>query len=310
MASHSPARDQQYLLIGPWDHVQTLFGGEVRMGEMEFSPEATLDIIELHQRFYDHYLKKAEAAFAFPRARIYVTGSNQWRDLDAYPPQPSQDRRLYLHSGGRANSLSGDGSLKWNPAGEQPADSYDYDPQNPVSVDSGDQPIMLPMHGTDQRPIEQRDDVLIYTGEVLEQPLEIIGPVTVELYAASDAQDTDFAAKLVDVYPDGRAVRLGPVNTGIIRARFRNGFGTEQLLTPGKVEKYRIPLADIGHTFLPGHRVRLEISSSAYPQVLPNQNTGNPIATDTDWRIARQTIHHDSGYPSAVILPVFAGEAD
>ncbi len=152
--------------------------------------------------------------------------------------------------------------------------------------------------------------MLVYTSEILDEALEIIGNVAVELFAASDARDTDFTAKLVDVYPDGRAVRLGPVNSGIVRARFRDGFGPEKLLSPGKVERYRISLLEIGHTFLPGHQVRLEISSSAYPQVLPNQNSGNPIETDTEWHVAHQTIQHNRAFPSAVVLPVFPQSSD
>jgi uncharacterized protein len=301
MKAHSPAKDRQYLLIGPWNHKQTLFGGEQRMGEMEFTPDSQADIIDIHARFFDHYLKGTPTTFDFPRARVYITGSNHWRDLNAYPPKQSESTHLFLHSGGEANSLRGDGTLSWKSPADEPVDKYIFDPRQPVQTHAGGQ-----QHGSDQRAIEERNDVLVYTGEVLGKQLEIIGPVSVELFAASDAKDTDFTAKLVDVYPDGRAVRLGPTNSGIIRARFRNGFGKEQLITPGKVEKYQISLADMGHTFLPGHRIRLEISSNAFPDAFPNQNTGNPIETDTEWKDARQTIHHDRVFPSAVILPVFS----
>ncbi len=301
MMAHSPARDEQYLLIGPWDHAQTFFGGGPKMGEMEFPPEAMMDLEAVHAAFYAHYLKGEGAEFDFPKARVYVTGANRWRDFDAYPPSQNKTRRLYLGSGGKANSAEGDGVLGWAVPGGAPTDGFVYDPKNPV-------PAMLERQESagDHREIEKRQDVLVYTGEVLSEPLEIIGPVSVELYAATDGRDTDFTAKLVDVYPDGRAVKLGQIKSGVIRARYRNGFGTEELLTPGKVEKYRISLADIGHTFLAGHRVRVEISSSAYPQVNPNQNTGNPIATDTEWRVAQQTVYHDDDHPSALILPVFS----
>jgi len=302
MAGYSPAKDKQFLLIGPWDHRQTLFmAEEYRMGEMEFSPEVSVNFIDLHTRFFNHYLKRTTPTFDVPRARVYVTGSNQWREFDTYPPKLSRERRLFLHSEGKANSLTGDGFLDWETPGNEVVDNFIFDPQKPVPVSVGK---MQP--AADQRPIEGRTDVLVYTGSVLEESLEIIGTVSVELYAASDAKDTDFTAKLIDVYPDGRAVRLGPLNSGVIRARFRNGFGAEELLTPGKVEKYKISLFETGHTFLAGHRVRLEISSSAYPQILPNQNTGNPIATDMEWKTAHQTIYHDSVYRSAVILPVYS----
>jgi len=125
------------------------------------------------------------------------------------------------------------------------------------------------------------------------------------LYAASDAKDTDFMARLVDVYPNGTAINLGTYESGgSIRARYRQGFDQEILLEPGKIEKYRIELFDMGHVFLPGHRIRLEISSSAYPILHPNPNTGNPIATDTQQQVAHQTIYHDLEHPSSVLLPV------
>ncbi len=302
MAAHSTAKDRQYLLVGSWDHVQTFFGGKTSVGELDFGDDSIVDMAALHARFFNHVLKGEGASFDFPRARVYVTGSNRWRDLDAYPPRQSRDQRFHLHSGGEANTVDGDGALGREAPGGEPADNFTYDPQNPVPSGGRDG------IAADQRAIEQRQDVLVYTGEVLSEPLEIIGRVSVELYAASDGRDTDFAARLVDVYPDGRAVRLGADVSGVVRARSRNGFGRQELLTPGKVERYEILLRDVGHTFLAGHRVRLEVTSSAYPLVNPNQNTGNPIATDTEWRVAQQTVYHDDDHPSALILPVFSGD--
>ena len=305
MAAHSRAKDRQYLLIGPWDHVQTMIGGEMSMGEMTFTAEAMVDTADLHARFYAHYLKGTAKSFDFPRARVYVTGTNRWRDFNSYPPRESGERKLYLHSGGGANSLAGDGRLDWSESGDESPDSFVYDPRDPVPYYVGGMPGTASA-ATDQQGVEARADVLVYTGEVLDQALEIIGPVSVELYAVTDGRDTDFTAKLLDVYADGRAVQLGSPATGVIRARYRNGIGREDLLTPGKIEKYVISLADVGHTFLPGHRIRVEISSSAYPLIFPNQNTGNPIATDTEWRVAQQTVYHDRNHPSALILPVFS----
>jgi predicted acyl esterase len=214
MAAHSPAGATQHLTLGPWTHEQAFLGGGVKLGDMEFSGDAVVDMRALHLAFFDHYLKEATPSFDFPRARIYVTGDNRWRDFDRYPP------------------------------------------------------------------------------------------AVVELYAASDSLDTDFTAKILDVFPGGRAVKLGTLPVGAIRARYRNGFGSPELLTPGKAEQYRIQLFDLAHTFLPGHRVRIEISSSAFPFVAPNQNTGNPIPTDTEWRVANQTVYHDREHPSHVALPI------
>jgi putative CocE/NonD family hydrolase len=299
MAAHSPARDRQYLLAGPWTHDATFHGGRTTLGDMQFSPDSVVDNKAIHLAFFERFLKRSAAAFDFPRARVYVTGLNRWRSFDEYPPAQAGFRKLYLRSGGRANSFAGDGHLEWDSPGDEPADGYTYDPRDPVrsALNSEDEPH-------DHRAIERRDDVLVYSSAVLREPLEVIGRTHVELFASSDARDTDFTAKILDVYPDGRAVKLGTLPLGVIRARYRNGLDRPELLEPGKAEKFRIDLFDFAHAFLAGHRVRIEISSSGYPFIAPNQNTGNPVATDTEWRSARQTIFHDRTRPSHVALPV------
>jgi len=299
MAESSPAADQQYLIIGPWSHVQTFLGGATTMGDMEFTPDSIIENFAVHVEFFDHYLKGETPAPEWPRAKIYVTGVNVWREYDEYPPKAIEETGLYLSSDGGANTLEGDGTLEWSAPGAQPTDGYTFDPKNPVPSDIAGEAL-----GIDRRPIQRRPDVLVYTSAELEETVEISGPVMAELYAATNARDTDFTATLSDVFPDGRAVALGIGPGGIIRARYRHGLDHTELVTPGKVEKYTIDLAHIGHAFLPGHRIRLEISSSSYPAYNPNQNTGNPVATDTEWRTAQQAIHHDRRYPSRLILPV------
>jgi putative CocE/NonD family hydrolase len=283
-------------MIGPWTHIQTFAGGSTRAGDVALSPQAIVDMKSVHLAFFDWCLKGTSPRFDAPRARIYVTGANAWRSDDAYPPASVVARKLYLTSGGRANSLLGDGRLTWDPPAASPPDRYTYDPKHPVPGATEEVP-------RDRRPIQRRDDVLVYTSDSLAEPLEIIGNVVVELVAASDALDTDFTAILSDVTPDGRSLQLGP-RIAIRRARYRNGFAREELLTPGKPETYRIELYDIAHRFQAGHRIRLEVSSSAAPTYNPNQNTGNPVATDTLWRVARQTLYHDRARPSSIILPV------
>lgn len=300
MVTNSPAKDKQYLLIGPWNHPQVFFGGKLKMGELEFSADSVIDNKAIHLAFFDCYLKGSSSHFDFPRVKIYITGSNRWREFNQYPPAEIEYKRYYFHSGGKANSIAGDGRLDGKMPQDESPDQYTYDPKNPVSpgaVSPGD-PI-------DHRVVENRDDVLVYTSEALDKPLEVIGRVFVILHAASDASDTDFTANLLDVFPDGRAVKLGSKPVGVIRARYRNGYEREELLTPNKPEKYKIDLSDMGHTFLTGHRIRIEISSSYFPGISPNQNTGNPVATDTEWKIAHQTIFHDKERPSHVLIPVF-----
>jgi predicted acyl esterase len=253
-----------------------------------------------------------------PRATVYITGLSKWINLTSYPPVDMNITPLYLNSRGQANTLNGNGFLEWNFTSISVAnnsnnsalnstssvnsttvsDSYTYDPANPRPITSGS-------FAVNSNSTENRSDILVYTTAPLDEPVMIIGPVAVDLYAASDAKDTDFVARILDVYPNGTAINLGPYESGgAIRARFRQGFDREVLLEPGKIEKYRIELYDMGHVFLPGHSIRLEISSSAYPILHPNPNTGNPIATDTQQQIAHQTIYHDTEHQSSVLLPV------
>jgi putative CocE/NonD family hydrolase len=156
----------------------------------------------------------------------------------------------------------------------------------------------------DHRDVQQRQDVLVYSSEVLTDTVEVVGRVFVQLWAASDARDADFTAKLLDVYPDGRALLLGPQELGAKRARYRFGYDREVPLEPGRVEEYTIELFDVGHGFLPGHRIRVEIASSGSPYIHPNPGTGRPIASDTSFVVANQTIYHDRTRPSRIILPV------
>lgn len=292
--SGSPDR---YLVLGPWTHLQSFFGGAESVGEMEFSKRSILDNKDLHARYFDRYLKADAAEFDQPRVSIFVTGANAWRHLDHYPNKDAVEKRLYLyHAKKGANSLEGDGQLEDRRPDKAKTDAYVYDPHDPV-------PFTIEF-AADRRPALSRQDVLVYTTPPLSEPLEVTGPLHVDLYAASDARDTDFTAVISDVYPDGRSILLGSKPVGIIRARYRQSLDKEVLLQPGTVERYRIELGHLAHRFLEGHCIRIEISSSAFPLFNPNQNTGNPIATDTDWRVARQAIQLGGEMASALVLPV------
>lgn len=301
-ARSAPVRDA-FLTLGPWTHIQTMLGGAEKIGEMTFGKESIVDLDAAHLAFFDRYLKQSTASLDKPKVRVFVTGTNQWRDYEAWPVPHAKETRLFLASGGKANTSQGDGALVWNRSGEGAgADEYVYDPSNPVPLDAER------MFAADRSETQRRQDVLVYTSPPLEKALEVIGPVMVELYAASDAKDTDFTATIEDVGPDGKPLLLGPRPVGIIRARYRGGpEARPQLLTPGKPELFRIDLGSIGHSFQPGHRIRIEISSSAYPMYHPNPNTGNPIATDTEWKTARQRILHDAEHPSALVLSTVFG---
>jgi putative CocE/NonD family hydrolase len=289
----------EYLTVGPWTHIQSYLGGEEKMGELTLPKDSIVDNKAQHLAFYDRFLKQSTATLDRPKVRLFVTGTNVWKDFDAYPVAAKQTR-LYLASSGGANTLNGDGALSWTVQAKGAADAYLYDPNNPVALD-----LTGGLFGVERTKTEERPDVLVYSTPVLDKQVEVIGPVSVELYASSDARDTDFTAAIVDVQPDGKPVLLGSRPIGIIRARYRGGPSAKpELLTPGKPELFRISLGEIGHAFLPGHRIRIEISSSASPMFNPNQNTGNPIATDTEWKTANQKILHDKAHPSALVLPV------
>ncbi|WP_420430591.1 CocE/NonD family hydrolase [Kordiimonas sp.] len=299
MQEHSDAANNQHLVIGPWTHIQSFMGGSTSVGEVAFADNAIVDIKKLHLDFFDRYLKGSSSEFNQPTVQLYVTGLNKWKSFDAYPLEEAEPTRLYFASGGSANSASGDGALSWEKSSSQANDAYKYDPKNPVALD-----LSGGMYGVDRQETQKREDILVYTSPVLDEPLDVVGPILVDLYASSDARDTDFTATLSVVYPDGRAAVLGPKATGIIRARYRHGYEETKLLEPGKVERYTIELGHIAHRFRAGERIRIDISSSAAPMFNPNQNTGNPIATDTEWQVARQTVYHDDTRPSALILPV------
>jgi len=300
MQAHSPARDRQWLILGPWNHVQTYVGGKERIGAMPLGPGSNIDNLAEHLAFYDAFLKNNGTGYTRPRARVFVTGSNRWREFPAYPVPGTESRKLYFHSGGQANTRNGNGTLTWTAPGDEPADRFTYDPADPVKVGEAD--LEGPGDGT--RASDDRQDVLVYLSAPLTEPLDVIGKVTVNLIASSDGPDTDFTACLVDVGPDGQMFRLGPHPVGMRRARFRKGLDREIFLTPGVADTMPVNLFDIAHTFLPGHRIRIEVSSSAAPHFAPNSNTGNPIATDTQSRVARQTVYHDALRWSHVLLPV------
>lgn len=289
----------QKLLIGPWSHCSD----STKVGEIDFGEEAKVNIKKVHLRWYDYWLKGMDTGImAEPPVKLFVMGANRWRYLNKWPPDQAKFTRYYLHSGGRANSLIGDGTLSTEEPGKQPPDRFVYDPENPVPSLFGDELEML-----DQRPVERRDDVLVYTTPPLEEDVEVIGPIKLVLYASSSARDTDFTGKLVDVHPNEMARYL---TCGIVRARYRETYTKPTLIEPGRIYKYEIDLWVTGNRFLKGHRIRLEVSSSHFPTFFRNQNTGNDMAIDTEMVIARQTIYHDSEHPSYLLLPIIRTEKE
>ena len=230
--------------------------------------------------------------------RLFVMGTNKWRDEDEWPLRRAQATNFYLHSGGRANTPRGGGSLNLGSPSEEPYDSYTYDPRDPVMS------LFAPSghdEAHDLRVLDHRHDLLVYQTEPLETPLEVTGVPVLTLYAASSALDTDFIVKLIDVHPDGFAQNLC---YGVVRARFRDGFDRPNLMNPGEVYRFTIELLPTSNLFKAGHRVRVDISSSDFPNFDRNHNTGKEDWADPELRTAQQTVFHDASRPSCIALPV------
>ena len=296
------ARRNQRLLIGPWAHLLPYTvptsGGT---GDIDFGPEA---IIELHQyllRWFDYWLKDIDTGVTDePPVRLFVMGENRWRGEQEWPLARTQYTRYYLHAAAPANTRNGGGTLSTYPPGDEPPDTYTYDPKDPAATLGGNT-LIIPQGVADQGPVEDRQDVLVYTSEALERDLEVTGPIQVHLFASSSAVDTDFTAKLVDVRLDGYARNL---QDGIIRARFRTSGSEPSLIEPGRVYEFGIDLWSTSHLFKTGHRIRVEISSSNFPRFDRNPNTGAPLGRDDRLEVARQTVYHREEYPSHIVLPV------
>ena len=296
------ARRNQKLLVGPWAHIRPYTrptSGDT--GDIDFGPEAAIELHDHLRRWFDYWLKDLDSGLMDePPVYLFVMGDNRWRHENEWPLARTHYTRYYLHSGGSANTRDGDGVLSTAPPGEEPPDSYIYDPDDPAPTLRGNT-LMIPHGVADQRPAEDRPDVLVYTSAPLERELELTGPITAQLFAASSAVDTDFTAKLVDVAPDGYARNL---QDGIVRARYRTSARRPALITPGQVYEYKIDLWATSHVFQAGHRLRVEISSSNFPRFDRNPNTGAPLGEDDRLETAQQTVLHTAAHPSHILLPV------
>jgi putative CocE/NonD family hydrolase len=297
-AATPAARASQRLLIGPWGHQ---INKVTSIGEVDFGPDALIDLNGAQLRWFDRWLKDADNGLERePPVRIFIMGQNRWRDEHEWPPARMQPTAFYLHSGGRANSRFGDGALSTTAPGAEPPDSYAYDPARPAPfiTDAVSAQIGGP---DDYAAVQRRDDVLVYTTAPLEQEVEVTGPVRVELYASSSAPDTDFMAMLLDIHPNGFAQRLCD---GMVRARFRDGMEHPTPIEPGRIYHYAIDCWSIAQLFHKGHRIAVQITSSAFPKYERNLNTGESLATGTRMAVAQQRIHHDTVHPSCIVLPI------
>ncbi len=300
-------RRSQKMIVGPWIHSLGALGTESITGDIDFGPNVLNDLQIEQLRWYDYWLRGIDNGIMDePRVKVFVMGANRWRESDEWPIPGTKYTPHYFHSNGNANSLLGDGTLNKTKPGDEPSDHYTYDPNHPVMTIGGstccaETSLPVSMGPRDQRPNEYRPDVLVYSSDVLESNVEVTGPVKLILYASSSAKDTDFSAKLVDVSPDGYAMNVAQ---GIQRARYRDSWEKPALMTPGDVYKFEIDLWSTSNCFLKGHRIRVEVTSSNFPQFDRNPNTGNDFGQDAEIVKADQTILHDKDNPSHIILPI------
>jgi uncharacterized protein len=298
------ARKGQHMWVAIGGHS----GDGRKVGDVDFGADAAFHEDEVTLEWYEYLFKNAKNQFAGKPVKIFVMGANVWREEDDWPLARAKETKYFLHSGPSANSLRGNGTLTTSAPGKEAEDSYVYDPNRPVPTVGG--PLCCDgQHWQpgprDQRGVEARDDVLVYSTAPMSQDMEVTGPVTLELWAKSSAADTDFTAKLVDVEPDGLARNL---TEGILRARFRDSQETPTLLTPGQAYKLKIDLWATSNVFKKGHVIRLEVSSSNFPRFDRNLNLGTMsyVGQETAGIVATNAVLHDAEHPSVLILPVVA----
>ena len=303
MCAASSSADEQFLVIGPWDHAGTRVPRRETAG-VDFGTTAETDLRDLHRRWFDRWLKDFTEAPLPARARVFLTGENAWYDAASWPPAQVTSQRWYLRSEGAANTLAGDGRLTGAPPSrsERP-DVLSYDPAHPVPsvIDENFYAATAAETPLDRRFQHRRDDVLVYTSSPTATELILTGTPEVHLFASSDGLDTDWFVSIHDVSPTGASMQLVE---GRLRARFHESLEHESLLEPGSTYEFVLQTTAIGHVLQPGHSLRLAVTSSDFPTWDRNPNTGEPIGTTCSFRVAVNTVRHEPGAASYVVIPV------
>ncbi|TDQ32564.1 CocE/NonD family hydrolase [Zeaxanthinibacter enoshimensis] len=306
-ATSEEARDNQYLVIAPTLHcAYTRATENTIVGERSVG-DARLNYEDQIYAWFDLWLKGADNDFKekTPRVQYYTMGKNIWQAAETWPPEHVKSKTYYLESGGKANTLNGDGTLSTRkPSGTDSPDSFTYDPLNPVTSYGGNVCCTgnaIQGGAFDQQEMETREDILVYTSEPLSEGMEVSGFIESTLYVSSDAKDTDFTIKLIDVYPDGRAYNLDET---IQRARYREGYDKEVFMEEGKVYELRLPDMATSNYFEKGHRIRIEVSSSNFPRFARNLNTGGDNFDESEGVTAHNKVHHSRKYASRIVLPI------
>jgi putative CocE/NonD family hydrolase len=297
-------RSGQRLLMGPWGHD---VNANRRLGELDFGHHAVVDLDEIMTSFLDEMVRGRAPVESPAAVQLFLMGANEWLDLSGWPPPDGFERSLYLDSDGHANSRFGDGRLVDVPPSEEShADEWVHDPSRPV-------PFITPASSAqiggpdDYAAIETRGDVLVYSGEPLTEPLDVVGPIKLVAHVATSAADTDVCAKLLDVHPNGFAQRLCD---GLVRLRYREGHHRASAVEGGASYEVEVAMWDTAHRFLPGHCVRVEVASSAHPKFAINTGTGGDETEAHEGVVARNVLHHSALRPSRLVLTVLPQRED
>jgi putative CocE/NonD family hydrolase len=301
-AGSAASRAGQRLVVGPWYHVPW----SSSFGAVDFGPHARKTVDGWQMRWFDQFLRGEDTGVLDHAATVFVMGRNEWVDLPDWPPPGASPTALYLRGEGRANTVDGDGVLSFEAPDSESPDEIVADPSSPTPSAGGRScchPAVVPMGPADQAGVEVLNRVLVYSTPPLGRPVSVMGPVTASVFVACDAPDTDVTVKLCDVDERGRSVN---VCGGILRARYRHSFETPALLPEGEVAEFRVELGPTAMTFGAGHRIRVQVSSSDFPQFDRNLQTGGPLFEEgpTAARIATQTVFHERGLESRVVLPI------
>ncbi|MCU0248416.1 MAG: CocE/NonD family hydrolase [Bryobacter sp.] len=284
------ARAQARMLIGPWGH-----GQSQKFGDVDFGPDAMQQLFEYELRFFDYHVRGIQNGLdKEPPVKIFYMGANKWKGERDWPIPGTNYKPMYIDGGGK---------LSWNQPSGAVSDTYLYDPLHPVPTLGGNNCCGTPTLAgpKDQRPLELRPDVLVYTSEYLKEPVAIAGPVKFKLHAATDGPDTDWMVRLIDVHPNGFSMNVAE---GALRARFHQGLDKVSLLTPNRTYEFTIDMVGTAVVFQPGHRIRIDITSSNFPQFDRNPNTGEPLGQSAKVRTAKNTVFHAPGRASHIVLPV------
>jgi putative CocE/NonD family hydrolase len=299
--------NQQWVIVAPVAHCAfTRASADTVVGERSMG-DARLDYDGIIYGFFDRFVKGSTSTRldSLPKVTYFTMGSNKWQTADTWPPAGAQPMTFYLSSGGNANSLNGDGTLTTTPPETDKPDAFTYDPMNPVLSYGGNVCCTgnaIEAGAFDQRKMEMRDDILVYTSEPFREGTEVTGPITPTLFVSSDAKDTDFTVKVLDVYPDGRAYNL---DESIQRMRYRDGYDKPLAwMESGKVYKVTLQPLTTSNYFAPGHRLRIEVSSSNFPRFDRNLNTGGNNYDESKGVVAHNAVHHSKSYPSQVVVTV------